>query len=357
MVRRRDYFVRVFTFYVIVLEIKHIYKFFVAHDVLQDISLRLPQGEMLVLLGASGCGKTTLLRVVAGLERADRGEVWFEGERVDDMPAFLRNFGFVFQDYALFPHKNVADNVGFGLRMLGWDKQRIAKRVVESLAWVGLDGFERRAIYDLSGGEQQRVALARSLAPAPRLLLLDEPLGALDRALRERLIEELPHILAEAGRAMGYDAGISAIYVTHDQAEAFALGNQVAVMNAGKLEQIASPQTLYHHPATPFVARFLGMGNLISADEIGVLGIAQKLKIQSPKSCLLIRPTAAIYPAIDQNQVCGTLEALSFRGRYQQVMVRVEGVLLQFEFESGVKMPALNTEIIFSLDPKALQLL
>ena len=166
-----------------------------------------------------------------------------------------RGFGFVFQDYALFPHKNVYDNVAFGLRMHKWSPEQIRSRVTQVLDLVGLSGFERRSIHDLSGGEQQRVALARAIAPAPRLLLLDEPLGALDRALRERLMLDLRAILKEAGGVVGRPEGITAVYVTHDQAEAFAIADQVMVMNQGRIEQVGTPTELYHQPAKRRLSR------------------------------------------------------------------------------------------------------
>ncbi|MCA9924623.1 MAG: ABC transporter ATP-binding protein, partial [Anaerolineales bacterium] len=247
------------------LTLKNIEKSFDGEPVLRGVSLELKAGEIVVLLGPSGCGKTTLLRIMAGLEVADNGRLLLNGHDLQQMPVHQRGFGMVFQDYALFPHKNVFENVAFGLRMQNWDAARIQARVDQVLALVGMGGFADRPIYELSGGEQQRVALARSLAPAPRLILLDEPLGALDRALRERLMLDLRRILKEAGGMTGRPEGITAVYVTHDQAEAFAIADRVLVMNQGKVEQAGTPTTLYRYPRTPFVARFLGMENLIDA--------------------------------------------------------------------------------------------
>ncbi len=181
------------------LEAKDIAKSFEGQSVLRGVSLSVARGEIVVLLGPSGCGKTTLLRIIAGLESADAGDLSLDGQNLAKIPVHKRGFGMVFQDFALFPHKKVAENVAFGLRMLNWDQSLQEVRVASVLQLVGLAGFEQRHVYELSGGEQQRVALARSLAPSPRLLLLDEPLGSLDRALRERLMGELRIILKSAG--------------------------------------------------------------------------------------------------------------------------------------------------------------
>ena len=208
----------------------------------EDITVRFPQklaldgvgfevthGEVLAVLGPSGSGKSTLLRVICGLQRPDSGHVFLDREEITSTPPHRRGIGLVFQDHALFDHKDVAANVAFGLRMRGDRRPEIADRVTELLALVGLAGFERRSILTLSGGEQQRVALARALAPEPRILLLDEPLGSLDRRLRDRLMDDLGALFAELA--------VTAIYVTHDQAEAFALGDRVAVMREGRIVQ------------------------------------------------------------------------------------------------------------------------
>ncbi len=237
------------------LEVTSVSKTFAGTPVLRDVSLRADDGEIVCLLGPSGCGKTTLLRIVAGLETADRGEVTFDGRPFDDVPVHRRGFGLMFQDYALFPHKDVVANVAFGLRMQDLPRAQVQTRVAEMMDLVGLAGFEHRRVYDLSGGEQQRVALARSLAPGPRLLMLDEPLGSLDRALREELMNELRAILNRVG--------VTAIYVTHDQEEAFAVADRVIIMHQGRIVQQGAPLAVYRHPASPGVARFLGLSNLI----------------------------------------------------------------------------------------------
>jgi putative spermidine/putrescine transport system ATP-binding protein len=211
-------------------------------------------GETLVLLGPSGCGKTTLLRLIAGLETPDAGgQVLFDGKDVTRLPIERRNVGMVFQSYALFPNMDVTGNIGYGLRVRGTPRNEIQKRVAEMLEMMQLTEFKNRSIDALSGGQRQRVALARAIAPRPQVLLLDEPLSALDARLREQLRQEIDTLL----RALG----ITAIYVTHDQSEAMALGDRICVMDAGRIAQIGSGRDLYHHPANAFVADFIGDAN------------------------------------------------------------------------------------------------
>ncbi|MBZ0283504.1 MAG: ABC transporter ATP-binding protein [Anaerolineae bacterium] len=237
------------------LTIRGVQRAFEGQPVLRGIDLEIARGEILCLLGPSGCGKTTLLRIVAGLEQADSGDVLLEGQSILSRPVHQRGFGLMFQDFALFPHLDVAANVAFGLRMQGVSIADQQTRVREALSLVNLEGFEKRDVAQLSGGERQRVALARSLAPNPRLLMLDEPLGSLDTALREQLIVELQTIIKRLG--------LTAIYVTHDQHEAFAVADRIAVMNAGRIEQIDAPNRIYRAPRTAFVARFLGLNNIV----------------------------------------------------------------------------------------------
>lgn len=225
---------------------------------LGGVSLEVAEGEISAVIGPSGCGKTSLLRVIGGLERAGSGEVWLDGRRIDAVPAHRRGIGLMFQELALFPHLDVESNVAFGLRMQGLGGAARADRVAEMLALVGLSGYGGRKVHELSGGERQRVALARSLAPRPRLLMLDEPVGALDRALREELLTELADILRSQG--------LTAIYVTHDQEEAFALADRVLVMQGGLARQSGRPEEIYGAPADAWVARFLGRTNLVAGE-------------------------------------------------------------------------------------------
>jgi ABC-type Fe3+/spermidine/putrescine transport system ATPase subunit len=236
------------------LEVHHIFKSYEGKPILTDISFKVETGETVCLLGASGSGKSTLLRIIAGLEDADSGSVSFDGQDLSSTPAHLRDFGFVFQDYALFPHLNVSENVAFGLKMRRLPPNEIAERVTNSLEMVSLRGFEKRQVVDLSGGEQQRIALARALATRPRLLMFDEPLGALDRTLREDLLNELRSIL--------HQTNIPAIYVTHDQEEAFAMADRILILHGGKIVREGAPVDVWANPESAFVARFLGLGNV-----------------------------------------------------------------------------------------------
>ena len=237
------------------LELDGIAKRYRGHAVVDGVSLQVQPGEMVCLLGPSGCGKTTILRIVAGLETLDAGRVRLAGMDVSRLPPERRDIGLMFQSYALFPHMTVAANVGFGLRMRGVPRTRRAAAVEEALALVRLDGLAARLPRQLSGGQQQRVALARAIAFRPRLLLLDEPLSNLDAGLREALRDEI--------RRVQKDTGVTALFVTHDQGEALAIADRVAVMRAGKVVQFDTPAAVYTRPADPFVAGFIGQANLL----------------------------------------------------------------------------------------------
>jgi ABC-type Fe3+/spermidine/putrescine transport system ATPase subunit len=237
------------------LVLDHIDKHFGDLHVTRDVSLSVPKSEILALLGPSGSGKTTLLRTASGFEMPDSGRVIVGGEDVTRFPPERRRFGIVFQNYALFPHMTVEENVAFGLEAQGVRKAQVASRVAEVLGSVDLAGFERRKVTEISGGQQQRVALARALAPRPRVLLLDEPLSNLDPSLRWRTRRELKRAIR--------DAGITTLFVTHEQEEAFELGDRVALMNEGRLEQVGTPRELYDSPASPFAAAFIGRSSVV----------------------------------------------------------------------------------------------
>jgi ABC-type Fe3+/spermidine/putrescine transport system ATPase subunit len=239
------------------LRLESLEKRFGAQAAARDVSLNAGPGEIIALLGPSGSGKTTVLRLTAGFETPDSGRIIVEGEDVTRLPPERRRFGMVFQHYALFPHMTVGENVGFGLSdRSGRDgADAVRKRIDEMLALAGLSGFEKRRVTELSGGQQQRVALARALAPSPRVLLLDEPLSNLDPALRERTRRELKRAIRSIG--------ITTLFVTHEQEEAFELGDRVAVLNAGRLEQIGTPEELFEKPQTRFVATFIGRSSVV----------------------------------------------------------------------------------------------
>jgi ABC-type Fe3+/spermidine/putrescine transport system ATPase subunit len=357
------------------LDVRDLVKYYDSVPALLGVSLRAEQGGIVCLLGPSGCGKTTLLRVIAGLERADAGSVAVSGRVIDNVPVHERGFGLMFQEYALFPHRDVVGNVAFGLRMRRMPAAQIAARVAEMLELVGLAGYDRRRVYQLSGGERQRVALARSLAPSPRLLMLDEPLGALDRALRERLLDELRVILKRVG--------VTSIYVTHDQAEAFAIADWLVLMNAGRIEQQGRPEEVYRYPATPFAARFLGLSNLIAghvlergaagllletplgrllaANSSTVDGSAVEFAPPSATITLVIHPEAATLTpeqAIGRaNVIAGTLAQRSFRGSRTRVTVQHQsGLALEFDLD-GAALPSVGEPIVLALRPEAISLI
>jgi len=236
-------------------QLKNVNKHFGEVQAVKGVDLTIDAGSFVTLLGPSGCGKTTILRMIAGLEQPSSGEIWIKGRRVDEIPIHKRNLGLVFQNYALFPHKTIFDNVAFGLRYRKVPKAEIRKRVSEALEMVRLPGVERRFPAQLSGGQQQRIALARAIVIEPDVLLLDEPLSALDANLREEMRVELKRIQRELG--------ITTLFVTHDQAEALALSDKVIVMSNGLKEQEGEPDQVYNRPASRFVAEFLGHANLL----------------------------------------------------------------------------------------------
>ena len=312
------------------LKVEGVTKRFDGKIVLNDLSLDVASAEIVALLGPSGCGKSTLLRLIAGLESADSGSIQWQKQSLTNIPPHQRGIGLMFQAFALFPHLSTFENVAYGLRVQKWTTPRIQARVEEMLNLVDLTGYGNRPIATLSGGEQQRVALARSLATNPALLLLDEPLGALDRALREQLMIDLRLILKRVG--------VTAIFVTHDQAEAFAVADQIVVMNQGKIEQVAAPATLYAQPATPFVARFLGFDNLLTGyaiDEKTVETEIGRFSLEGSHGevIVLIRPNALIFNAPHPTHHC-TIDHIIFRGRYYQIGCTIQNHRFRFEIDT-----------------------
>jgi ABC-type Fe3+/spermidine/putrescine transport system ATPase subunit len=334
------------------LQINEVYKSFDRTPALRGVSFEVQRGEIVALLGPSGCGKSTLLGIIAGLFPPDQGEVLWEGTSLAGTPIHQRGFGLMFQDFALFPHLNVGKNIAYGLRMQNLTTAESEQRVKEMLALVGLPDFEKRDVNTLSGGEQQRVALARSLAPHPRLLMLDEPLGSLDRALRERLVIDLKRILKHTQQ--------TAIYVTHDQEEAFVLADRVVVMSAGEVEQVGTPQEIYCSPASPFVARFLEMSNFFPG-EITLEGGQPVLTtglgsfpISHPGRgavSVLIRPDAARLDGSGKVHLTGEIVEHSFRGSNQRVLLRSGEAVLSFDIPTSVTLPPVGSKLHISIDP------
>jgi ABC-type Fe3+/spermidine/putrescine transport system ATPase subunit len=330
---------------------------------LQDVSFSVEGGEVVALLGPSGSGKSTLLALIAGLEAPDAGDIRWDGQSVLAVPAHQRGFGLMFQDYALFPHKDVAANVAFGLKMQGKSAAEQRAAVAEALTLVGLQGFEKRDVNTLSGGEQQRVALARALAPHPRLLMLDEPLGALDRALRERLLAELHGILRTLHQ--------TAIYVTHDQEEAFALADRVVILNAGRVAQSGPPAQVYAQPASRFVAGFLGLRNLLPAVIVrlggqptaltpaGRLPVAQAGGLpDGARVTVLVRPEAVrLAEPDDLGALAGQLVDQSFRGSRTVARLRLGEAELAVEFPPGQRLPATGEAVHVTVQAEGVQLL
>jgi thiamine transport system ATP-binding protein len=297
---------------------------FDGHAALDGASLEIGNREVMALLGPSGSGKTTLLRVVAGLQAPDAGRVLLDGVDLVGTPPHLRGIGLVFQDHALFPHRDVAENVAFGLRMRGDPSERIVARTTEMLDLVGLAGFEHRSVGSLSGGEQQRVALARALAPEPRILLLDEPLGSLDRRLRDRLLEDLGRLFDEVG--------VTAMYVTHDQTEAFTLGDRVAVMRAGRVVQVATPDELWAHPADADLARFIGLAN-VDGEEV-------------------VRPEA-VSVRVSESGV-GTVQSVARSGPLVRLRIALDDGRVLEAAVAGVAHPAQGDRVDVAVDPEGI---
>ena len=310
------------------IELKQVYKAFGATKVLQDFNLTFEKGKFTTLLGASGCGKTTILRLIAGLEDLDQGQILCDGKDISRLPPQQRGVGIVFQSYALFPHLTVGENVAFGLKMQESPSSDIAEKVSRALKMVELEGFEHRRIEQLSGGQQQRVALARALVIAPQILLFDEPLSNLDTHLRRTMREMIRHLQQKLG--------ITVLYVTHDQTEAFAVSDAVVVINQGKVEQIGSPNALYHHPTSRFTANFMGEvsffpvsvknGNYVLAEN--ALSIESDVPPLEGNYVLSIRPEGVLLALTGEPaERCEVQSAISM-GSYWEIQVRWHGLPL-----------------------------
>lgn len=297
------------------LELKEIKKSFTEGEaVLDNISLEISKGEFITLLGSSGCGKTTTLRIIAGLEQPDAGSVWLNGREVTGLEPNQRDVNTVFQNYALFPHMNVAENIGYGLKLKKVPKSEIRKKVSQMLELVQLEGYEKRKPSELSGGQKQRVAIARALVNNPKILLLDEPLGALDLQLRRAMQIELKHLQKKLG--------ITFIYITHDQEEAINMSDRIAVMKDGRIEQIGTPDEIYNHPKTSYVATFVGNANILH-------GAAES--IQGENAIVKIGNDRVIVKLETSQQDTGDTRAKQYLAAGEKVTlaVRSENILLQ----------------------------
>ncbi|MFO8036099.1 MAG: ABC transporter ATP-binding protein [Anaerolineales bacterium] len=344
------------------LELHNIHKSFGNTRAVTGVSFKVHKGEIVGILGPSGSGKTTLLEIIAGLIQPDQGTCTWDGEDLTAIPPYRRGFGLMFQDFALFPHKNVEENVAFGLLMQDWPPEKSAQRVEDVLELVGLPDFGQRDVDTLSGGEQQRVALARSLAPQPRLLMLDEPIGSLDRTLRERLMGELREILKSMNQ--------TALYVTHDQVEVFSVADRIVVIKEGKVAQIGTPMEIYRHPNSTFVAQFLGLTNLLEGEAkregkrtmiSTPLGTWPSEEDAQGKCTVLLRPDVVEVGPPSSAKHCelrGALAKKSFSGKTFRTEVDVAGTTLQFHFPAATTdLPAVGEEVILHFDPyQALQL-
>ena len=298
-----------------------------------EVNLQVTPGEFFSLLGPSGCGKTTTLRMIAGFERPSSGKILLDGADVGSRPAYKRNVNTVFQSYALFPHLRVFDNVAFGLRRAGVPRNDVKRRVADVLEQVELTGLERRKPAQLSGGQQQRVALARALVLRPAVVLLDEPLGALDAKIRRALQVEL--------KSLQEHVGLTFVYVTHDQEEALTMSDRLAVMRNGRVEQLGPPRDVYEEPATTFVADFLGISNLMSANALGSAPAGTRVRVgeleliagqgeagANGDTKLVIRPERVLlepHESTGENRIPGIVERIVYRGSNNQVFVRLTG--------------------------------
>ena len=307
------------------IELNNITKTFDDHQVLKGINLIINENEFLTLLGPSGCGKTTTLRIIAGFDEADSGELLFDGIEISKLPPYKREINTVFQKYALFPHLNVEENISFGLKLKKTEKSVIEQKVKKMLKLVGLSGYEKRDVTSLSGGQQQRVAIARALINEPKVILLDEPLGALDARLRKEMQTELKKIQKEVG--------ITFIYVTHDQEEALSMSDTVVVMNDGYIQQIGTPIDVYNEPENRFVASFIGESNIIEGrmvrdclvefDGFEFECVDKGFK-ENEEAEIVLRPEDIDIVKPENAKITGVVESVVFKGVHYEIMVKTE---------------------------------
>ena len=338
-----------------IIDLKNISVSFDGQPILKDLNLYIRDGEFITLLGPSGCGKTTTLRIIAGFLEPDSGEVIFEGKAINGVPAYKRQVNTIFQRYALFPHLNVYENIAFGLKQQKKSKQEIRSTVEEMLALVNLKGFEKRNINSLSGGQQQRVAIARALAVKPRVLLLDEPLGALDLKLRKDMQVELKNIQKRLG--------ITFIYVTHDQEEALSMSDTIVVMNAGEIQQIGTPTDIYNEPKNAFVADFIGESNIVD----GIMHSDFSVEFQGIKfQCVdkgfgkdepvdvVVRTEDVDIVAPEDGMLKGIVTSVTFKGVHYEIIVDIDGFKWMVQ---TTEYSAVGDKIGISVKPDEIQVM
>lgn len=346
------------------LELTNLHKDYGRITAVKNFDLTIDRGEFVSFLGPSGCGKTTTLRMIAGFEQSSAGTIVMDGTDITHRPPNQRNIGMVFQSYALFPNMTVADNIGFGLKVAGQSKPAIKNRVAEMLRLIKLEELGERYPHQLSGGQQQRVALARALAIQPQLLLLDEPLSALDAKIRVALREEI--------RAIQQQLGITTVYVTHDQEEAMSLSDRIVVMNLAQIEQVGTPFEIYNFPKTAFVASFVGMLNSVKAEVVdaasGLVRVAgQEIQtgrtLPSGKSSLTLalRPellSLAAHPN-GANQLAGQVDTIAFLGAVVRIQVRLGDTILRVDTFNNpyLALPEIGAPVTVSFSPEAILVL
>jgi len=339
----------------VIIDLKNISVSFDGQPILKDLNLYIRDGEFITLLGPSGCGKTTTLRIIAGFLEPDSGEVIFEGKVINGVPAYKRQVNTIFQRYALFPHLNVFDNIAFGLKQQKKSKAEIQKTVEEMLALVNLKGFEKRNIASLSGGQQQRVAIARALAVKPRVLLLDEPLGALDLKLRKDMQVELKNIQQRLG--------ITFIYVTHDQEEALSMSDTIVVMDSGEIQQIGTPTDIYNEPKNAFVADFIGESNILDGIMHGDFSVEfQGIKFQCVDKGfgkeepvdVVVRPEDVDIVPVEEGMLCGEVTSVTFKGVHYEIIVDIDGFKWMIQ---TTDYSAVGDKIGISIKPEEIQVM
>ncbi|EGT3615386.1 ABC transporter ATP-binding protein [Clostridium perfringens] len=338
-----------------IIELKGITKSYGKDTILDNLSLNIKKNEFLTLLGPSGCGKTTTLKIIAGFETADSGQVVFENNIINDIPPYERQLNTVFQKYALFPHMNVYENIAFGLKLKKLPKDVIDQKVKEMLKLVALEGYEKRDIEALSGGQQQRVAIARALVNEPKVLLLDEPLGALDMKLRKGMQIELKRIQQKLG--------ITFIFVTHDQEEALTMSDTIVVMNKGEIQQMGSPEDIYNEPANSFVAKFIGESNIVDGTmlddfkvEFGgrIFDCVDKGFEKNEAIEVVIRPEDFEMVKYEDGMLKGTVTSVIFKGVHYEIEVKDENYTWILH---NTKHAEIGSKIGLSLDPESIHIM